>query len=452
MKNTSKFAKVALATGLMFSTYVGFSETSVFKDNTVSAKTRTESYVPSRTEYYGFKKGRDINKLLGSSEYKTMGAECVVTVDLKGNKGNSNFRNSYKNSAKLKGTSTTGTDTKLCSYIQKKEYITVGYDKASKIVKMYDGQSRTNIRQQGQKSIYSTSIYDKHLLSKYRKLGYIKNNENKISVLITVNVKNPQISKDKGYKKMKAYKRTPSISSKNVVINNINANDGQDSVTVKGLKKGTELNIYNTKGQLMKVVRPTNSTYTIKMDKDEDVSKYFETKFNEKATQIILSRKEPNSVESYRMRYAIPKEKATVKTPYQEHSQIKESNSVVASVFLTNDTQFGMDSVIEFYSMTGKQPAKYRIKENGKTVYTFDVTSKDLSYDGYKNDYQVSVKLPTVEVPVVQKTLKPSSLTKAKNMTITAQVTGKQESNPVSFYLPKGYNSMDFVSYGEYFE
>lgn len=452
MKNTSKFAKVALATGLMFSSYVGFSETSVFKDNTVSAKTRTQDYVPSRTEYYGFQKNKKMNTMMGISEHKSMGAECVVTVDLKGNKGKSNFRNSYKNSAKLKGTSTTGTDNKLCTYIQKKEYITVGYDKASKIVKMYDGQSRTNIEEQGQKSIYSTNISDKSLLAKYRKLGYIKPTEKELKVLVTVNVKNPQLSKDKRYKKMKPYKRTPSISSKNVVINNINANDGQDSVTVKGLKKGTELNIYNTKGQLMKVVKPTSSSYKITMDKDEDVTEYFMPYTKEKATQIILSRKEPNSVESYRIRYAIPKEKSTVKTPYQEHSQIKESNSVVASVFLTNDTQFGMDSVIEFYSMTGKQPAKYRIKENGKTVYTFDVTSKDLSYDGYKNDYQVSVKLPTVEVPVVQKTLKPSSITKAKSMTITAQVTGKQESNPVSFYLPKGYNSMDFVSYGEYFE
>lgn len=450
MKNTSKFAKVALATGLMFSSYVGFSETSVFKDNTVSAK--TEKYVPSRTEYYGFERTKQVNMLMGSKEHKTMGAECVVTVDLKGNKGKSNFRNSYKNSAKLKGTSTTGTDNKLCTYIQKQEYITVGYDKASKIVKMYDGQNRINIREQGQKNIYSTNISDKRLLAKYRKLGYIKPTEKDIKVIVTVNVKNPQLSQDKGYKKMKAYKRTPSISSKNVVINNINSNDGQDSVTVKGLKKGTELNIYNNKGQLMKVVKPKSSTYTIKMDKDEDVTEYFMPYTKEKATQIILSRKEPNSVESYRIRYAIPKEKANVKTPYQEHSQIKESNSVVASVFLTNDTQFGMDSVIEFYSMTGKQPAKYRIKENGKTVYTFDVTSKDLSYDGYKNDYQVSVKLPTLEVPVVQKTLKPSSITKAKSMTITAQVTGKQESNPVSFYLPKGYNSMDFVSYGEYFE
>ena len=452
MKNTSKFAKVALATGLMFSSYVGFSETSVFKDNTVSAKTRTQDYVPSRTEYYGFQKGRDINVMMGTKEHKTLGAECVVTVDLKGNKGAMNFRNSYKNSAKLKGNSTTGTDDKLCTYVQKKRYITVNYEKASKIVKMYDGQSRINVREQGQKRIYSTNISDKSLLAKYRKLGYIKPTEKDIKVIVTVNVKNPQLSKDKGYKKMKAFKRTPHISSKNVDINNINANDGQDSVTVKGLKKGTELNIYNSKGQLMKVVKPTSSSYTIKMNKDEDVTEYFMPYTKEKATQIILSRKEPNSVESYRMRYAIPKEKATVKTPYQEHSQIKESNSVVASVFLTNDTQFGMDSVIEFYSMTGKQPAKYRIKENGKTVYTFDVTSKDLSYDGYKNDYQVSVKLPTVEVPVVQKTLKPSSLTKAKNMTITAQVTGKQESNPVSFYLPKGYNSMDFVSYGEYFE
>lgn len=263
---------------------------------------------------------------------------------------------------------------------------------------------------------------------------------------------NPQLSQDKLYKKMKAFKRTPHIPKENVVINNINANDGQDSVTVKGLKKGTELNIYNTKGQLMKVVKPKSSTYTIKMDKDEDVSKYFETRFNEKATQIIFSRKEPNSVESYRIRYTIPKEKASVRTPYQEHSQIKDSGSVRASIFLTNDTKYGMKSTIEFYSMTGKYPAKYRIKKNGKTVHTIDVAKKDMKYDQYKNDYQVSIEVPAANIPIIQQALKPTSLTVAKSMTITAQMEGMKESYPVSFYLPKGSNSMDFVSYGEYFE
>lgn len=447
-----KIIKILAALTILCTTYTGISYIPTEQGHEVSAKTRTQDYVPSRTEYYGFQKGRTINEMMGAKEHKTMGAECVVTVNLKGNKGTSNFRNSYKNSAKLKGTSTTGTDTKLCSYIQKQEYITVGYDKASKIVKMYDGQNRINIKQQGQKSIYNTSIQDKNLLAKYRKLGYISKNETTMDVLVTVNVKNPQLSKDKGYKKMKAYKRTPSISAKNVVIHNINSNDGQDSVIVKGLKKGTELNIYNTKGQLMRVVKPTSSTYTIKMNKDEDVSKYFESKYGEKATQIILSRKEPNSVESYRMRYAIPKEKATVKTPYQEHSQIKESNSVVASVFLTNDTKYGIKSTIDFYSMTGKQPAKYRIKKNGKTVHTIDVAKKDMKYDQYKNDYQVSIEVPAADIPIIQQALKPTSLTVAKSMTITAQMEGMKESYPVSFYLPKGSNSMDFVSYGEYFE
>lgn len=447
-----KIIKILTALTILCTTYTGISYIPTEQGHEVSAKTRTENYVPSRTEYYGFQKGRTINELMSTREYGTVGAECIVTVDLKGNKGTSNFRNSYKNSAKLKGTSTTGTDDKLCTYIQKKEYITVGYDKASKIVKMYDGQSRINIREQGQKRIYSTSIFDKNLLTKYRKLGYIKPNEKYLNVLITVNVKNPQLSQDKGYKKMKAFKRTPIIPSKNVVINNINANDGQDSVTVKGLKKGTELNIYNTKGQLMEVVKPKSSTYTIKMDKDEDISKYFETYAYEKATQIIFSRKEPNSVESYRIRYAIPKEKASVRTPYQEHSQIKDSGSVRASIFLTNDTKYGMKSTIEFYSMTGKYPAKYRIKKNGKTVHTIDVAKKDMKYDQYKNDYQVSIEVPAADIPIIQQALKPTSLTVAKSMTITAQMEGMKESYPVSFYLPKGSNSMDFVSYGEYFE
>ena len=447
-----KIIKILTALTILCTTYTGISYIPTEQGHEVSAKTRTESYVPSRTEYYGFQKNAKMNRLAGSSEYSTMGAECVVTVDLKGNKGAMNFRNSYKNSKKLKGVSATGTDNKLCAYVQKQRYITVNYEKASKIVKMYDGQSRTNIREQGQKSIYTAQIKDKSLLSKYRKLGYIKPNEDIIKVLITVNVKNPQLSQDKGYKKMKPYKRTPSISSKNVVINNINSNDGQDSVTVKGLKKGTELNIYNTKGQLMKVVKPKSSTYTIKMDKDEDVSKYFESQFSEKATQIIFSRKEPNSVESYRIRYAIPKEKASVRTPYQEHSQIKDSASVRASIFLTNDTKYGMKSTIEFYSMTGKYPAKYRIKKNGKTVHTIDVAKKDMKYDQYKNDYQVSIEVPAADIPIIQQALKPTSLTVAKSMTITAQMEGMKESYPVSFYLPKGSNSMDFVSYGEYFE
>lgn len=447
-----KIIKILTALTILCTTYTGISYIPTEQGYEVSAKTRTESYVPSRTEYYGFQKGRDINEIMGGEEYKVMGAECVVTVDLKGNKGTSNFRNSYKNSAKLKGATATGTDNKLCAYIQKKEYITVGYDKAVKTVNMYDGQSRIIVKQQGQKRIFNSSINDKSLLNKYRKLGYIKPTEKGIKVLVTVNVKNPKLSKDKNYQKMKDYKRTSAIPSKNVVINNINANDGQDSVTVKELKKGTELNIYNTKGQLMKVVKPKSSTYTIKMDKDEDVSKYFESQFSEKATQIIFSRKEPNSVESYRIRYAIPKEKASVRTPYQEHSQIKDSGSVRASIFLTNDTKYGMKSTIEFYSMTGKYPAKYRIKKNGKTVHTIDVAKKDMKYDQYKNDYQVSIEVPAADIPIIQQALKPTSLTVAKSMTITAQMEGMKESYPVSFYLPKGSNSMDFVSYGEYFE
>lgn len=447
-----KIIKTLAVLTILCTTYMGISYIPTEQGHEVSAKTRTESYVPSRTEYYGFQKGRTINELLGGAEHKTMGAECVVTVDLKGNKGAMNFRNSYKNSEKLKGTSATGTDNKLCTYVQKKEYITVGYEKAVNNVVMYDGQNRIPVKQQGQKRIYPVHISDKSLLAKYRKLGYISKSETTMDVLVTVNVKNPQLSKDKLYKKMKAFKRTPHIPKENVVINNINANDGQDSVTVKGLKKGTELNIYNTKGQLMKVVKPKSSTYTIKMDKDEDVSKYFETRFNEKATQIIFSRKEPNSVESYRIRYTIPKEKASVRTPYQEHSQIKDSGSVRASIFLTNDTKYGMKSTIEFYSMTGKYPAKYRIKKNGKTVHTIDVAKKDMKYDQYKNDYQVSIEVPAANIPIIQQALKPTSLTVAKSMTITAQMEGMKESYPVSFYLPKGSNSMDFVSYGEYFE
>lgn len=447
---TNKMTKVALATGMLFATYASFTDTSVFKEAEVQAK--SDLYVPSRMEYYWNTKDKRSNESASSKEYDTTGAECVVTVDLKGNKGKSDFMNSYKKSKKFKGTSTTGTGTDVCTYVQKKRYITVGYSKANGMVEMYDGQNRISVLNQGQKRIYTTSISDKKLLAKYRKLGYIEPNSNYLNTIMTINVKNPKLAKNKTYKKMKDYKRTPSISPKNVVINNINSNDGVDSFTVKGLKKGTKLSIYDTKGQLMRVVSPSSSTYTVKMKQDEDITKYFESRFGRKGTQFILSRTEPNGVESYRIRYAIPKEKASQSTPYQEHSQIKEGSSVLATIFLTNDTKYGMESEMSFYSMTGNKPAKYRIKENGKTVYELDVTKSQLVSEGYKNDYMVQIPVKVTQVPEIQKTLKPSSLSKAKAMTITAQVEGMKESKPVAFYLPKGYESLDYVGYTEFFE
>lgn len=439
-----------IAFTMLFATYASFTDTSVFKEAEVQAK--TSDYVPSRTEYYWNTKDKRSNEYASKQEYDVTGAECVVTVDLKGNKGKDNFRNSYKNSKKFKGTSTTGTGTDVCTYIQKKEYITIGYSKAVGNVRMYDGQRRIEILTQGQKRIYSTDITDKKLLAKYRKLGYIKSNSNRLKTIMTVNVKNPKLAKDKAYKKMKDYKRTPSISPKNVVINNINSNDGVDSLTVKGLKKGTKLSIYDTKGKLMRVVSPSSSTYKVKMKQNEDITKYFESRYGEKATQVILSRTEPNGVESYRIRYAIPKEKASQSTPYQEHSQIKEGKSVLATIFLTNDKKYGMESEISFYSMTGNQPAKYRIKQGNQVVYEIDVTKKDLQSEKYKNDYVVVRKVLDDEFIGIQKVLKPISLAYAKSLTITAQVAGKKESFPISFYFPKGDESLENAHYTEFFE
>lgn len=432
---------------MLFATYASFTDTSVFKEAEVQAK--TNDYVPSRMEYYWNTKDKRSNEYASKQEHDVTGAECVVTVDLKGNKGKSDFRNSYKKSKKFKGTSTTGTGTDVCTYVQKKRYITVGFSKANDMVEMYDGQRRISVYTQGQKRIYTTSIADKKLLSKYRKLGYIKSNSNYLKTIMTINVKNPHIAKNKTYKKMKDYKRTPSISPKNVVINNINSNDGVDSLTVKGLKKGTKLSIYNTRGQLMKVVSPTSSTYTVKMKQDEDITKYFESKYSEKATQIILSRTEPNGVESYRIRYAIPKEKANVRTPSLTHSEIQGSKSVLASVIISKDKSYGFESGVSFYSMTGKQDTKYRIKSNGKTVYEFNITKKEIESDGYKNDYTVYKRFDDSALQDIRKAIKPTSLAHAKSFTITAQIAGKPESLPVSFYLPQGYNSMDYVGYSE---
>lgn len=184
---------------MLFATYVSFTATSVFKEAEVQAK--TDDYVPSRMEYYWNTKDKRSNESASSKEYDTTGAECVVTVDLKGNKGKSDFRNSYKNSKKFKGTSTTGTGTDVCTYVQKKRYITVGYSKANGMVEMYDGQNRISVLNQGQKRIYTTSIYDKKLLAKYRKLGYIKPNSNYLKTIMTINVKNPKTAKNKTYKK-----------------------------------------------------------------------------------------------------------------------------------------------------------------------------------------------------------------------------------------------------------
>lgn len=435
---------------MLFATYASFTDTSVFKEAEVQAK--TDDYVPSRMEYYWNTKDKRSSMSASRKEHDVTGAECVVTVDIKGNKGKSDFRNSYKKSKKFKGTSTTGTGTDVCTYVQKKQYITVGFSKANDMVEMYDGQNRISVLNQGQKRIYTTSIYDKKLLAKYRKLGYIKPNSNYLKTIMTINVKNPKIAKNKTYKKMKDYKRTPSISPKNVVINNINSNDGVDSFTVKGLKKGTKLSIYNTRGQLMRVVSPSSSTYTVKMKQDEDITKYFESQYGEKAFQFILSRTEPNGVESYRIRYAIPKEKANVRTPYQEHSQIKEGKSVLATIFLTNDKKYGMESGISFYSMTGNQPAKYRIKQGNQVVYEIEVTKKDLQSEKYKNDYVVVRKVLDNEFIGIQKVLKPISLAYAKSLTITAQVAGKKESFPISFYFPKGDESLENAHYTEFFE
>lgn len=436
-----------IAFTMLFATYASFTDTSVFKEAEVQAK--TDDYVPSRMEYYWNTKDKRSNVSAFNKEYNATGAECVVTVDLKGNKGKSDFKNSYKKSKKFKGTSTTGTGTDVCTYVQKQEYITVGYSKANGMVEMYDGQNRISIYTQGQKRIYTTDIFDKKLLAKYRKLGYINSKSNQLKTIMTINVKNPKIAKNKAYKKMKDYKRTPSISPKNVVINNINSNDGVDSLTVKGLKKGTKLSIYNTRGQLMRVVSPSSSTYTVKMKQDEDITKYFESRYSEKATQIILSRTEPNGVESYRIRYAIPKEKANVRTPSLTHSEIQGSKSVLASVIISKDKSYGFESGVSFYSMTGKQDTKYRIKSNGKTVYEFNITKKEIESDGYKNDYTVYKRFDDSALQDIRKAIKPTSLAHAKSFTITAQIAGKPESLPVSFYLPQGYNSMDYVGYSE---
>jgi|GEM_PF-4915890 len=440
---TSKFTKVLLATTLLAGTFLPFA-------STVNAKSTTNG----RTEYYGKAIKSSNAKRATSDEYLALGAECTATVNIKGNKGNKNIRSNMKNSVKLKGTKGTNTGNDLCTYAQKDIGFKINYDKSGRGVVWFDKQSFAFVKHQGYKKIYTVRGLSKKLQNKYQKLGLLRKGDDEMKVIITVNVKNPNLIKKPRYKITKNYVRTSSISSKNVLINNVSYDDGSDTLTVKGLKKGTRLNIYNGSGQLYKSVKVNGSTYTVTVPRTKDLTTEFKSEdaTSSKTTdKVIISRTEPNKHESYRLQYKIPKEKVSNKTPSGHSSTIKELGTAGASI-----TVFSMQGesqvTIQFPSLIGNKEGVYRIKYDGKEVYKFNASSGD--YDDMGNGDYLYYKEFTNDTQAVNtfKNLQPKNLADAKKYTITAQIEGKKESLPVPFYVSNSEtnaSNIGFVFYSQ---
>lgn len=426
----SKFTKVLLATTLLAGTFLPFA-------STVNAKSTTNG----RTEYYGKAIKSSNAKRATSDEYLALGAECTATVNIKGNKGNKNIRSNMKNSVKLKGTKGTNTGNDICTYAQKDIGFKINYDKSGRGVVWFDKQSFAFVKHQGYKKIYTVRGLSKKLQNKYQKLGLLSKGDDEMKIIITVNVKNPNLIKKPRYKIAKNYVRTSSISSKNVLINNVSYDDGSDTLTVKGLKKGTRLNIYHGSGELYKSVVVNSTSYKVTVPRNSDIQKEFYSAFyksgeykNKTTDKIIISRTEPNKHESYRLQYKIPEEKVSNKTPSGHSSTIKELGTAGASI-----TVFSMQGesqvTIQFPSLIGNKEGVYRIKYDGKEVYKFNVSSSD--YDDIGNGDYLYYKEFTNDTQAVNtfKNLQPKNLADAKKYTITAQIDGKEESLPVPFYV-----------------
>lgn len=439
----SKFTKVLLATTLLAGTFLPFA-------STVNAKSTTNG----RTEYYDLGNKTSYAERATSDEYLALGAECMATVNIKGNKGNKDFRSNMKNSVKLKGTKGTNTGNDICTYAQKNRGFTINYDKSGRGVVWFDKQFFGFVKHQGYKKIYTVRGLSKKLQNKYQKLGLLRRGDKEMNVIITVNVKNPKLIKKPRYKITKNYVRTSSISSKNVVMNNVSYDDGSDTLTVKGLKKGTRLNIYNGSGQLYKSVKVNGSTYTVTVPRTKDLTTEFKSEdaTNSKTTdKVIISRTEPNKHESYRLQYKIPKEKVSNKTPSGHSSTIKELGTAGASI-----TVFSMQGesqvTIQFPSLIGNKDGVYRIKYDGKEVYKFNASSSD--YDDMGNGDYLYYKEFTNDTQVVNtfKNLQPKNLADAKKYTITAQIDGKEESLPVPFYVSNSETNASNIGFTMYIE
>lgn len=444
----SKFTKVLLATTLLAGTFLPFA-------STVNAKSTTNG----RTEYYGKAIKSSNAERATIDEYLLLGAECMATVNIKGNKGNKDFRSNMKNSVKLKGTKGTNTGNDICTYAQKDIGFKINYDKSGRGVVWFDTQFFGFVKHQGYKKIYTIDVNNKKLRDKYQKLGLMRKGDKEMKVIITVNVKNPKLIKKPRYKITKNYVRTSSISSKNVLMNNVSYDDGSDTLTVKGLKKGTRLNIYHGSGELYKSVVVNATSYKVTLPRGRDIKAEFFSafyksgEFGETGTtdKIILSRTEPNKHESYRLQYKIPKEKVSNKTPSGHSSTIKELGTAGASITVFS-LQGESQVTIQFPSLIGNKEGVYRIKYDGKEVYKFNASAID--YDDMGNGDYLYYKEFTNDTQAVNtfKNLQPKNLADAKKYTITAQIDGKEESLPVPFYVSNSETNASNIGFTMYIE
>lgn len=424
--------------------------------STVNAK----SFEHGRVEFYDYSERPVKDKLANEwniydYEFGAIGAECTATIDIKGNDGKRDFIHPVK----LKGTKGTNTDDALCEQIQAENSFSLGYKvKNNKsTIRYYDGGSygfeEHYVNKQGYKIILSDYIEGKGV-SKYWKSGiadlvYSKGYGVHISAIITFIIKNPKLMKNPRYKITDNFKRTPTISNKNVVIRNNHFDDGEDTITVNNLKNGTRLNIFNHMGQLQKSVEVNGTSYTYKVPRKKDIKKYLlspdfrEDKKN--AEYVIISRTEPNSHESYRVKYKIPNQKPPERTPSGSiDSDIQYWGKLGVSIWVTDVPRYNIKDVsIQFNSMVGKQDTLYRIKYDGKEVYSFTVKANEYDEDDYY--YKDFTNDPQM-VDIFTK-LKPKSLEDAKKYTITAQIDGKKESLPLQFYVNNSEKDSDNIGY-----
>lgn len=435
---------------LIFVFVLTVSSISILSIDKVNAKSTTNG----RTEYYNLGNKTSYAERATSDEYLALGAECMATVNIKVNKGNKDFRSNMKNSVKLKGTKRTNTGNDICTYAQKNRGFTINYDKANGGVLWFDKQFFGFVKHQGYKKIYTVYVNNKKLRDKYQKLGLMRKGDKEMKVIITVNVKNPKLMKKPEYKITKNYVRTPSISGKNVIMNNVSYDDGSDTLTVKGLKKGTRLNIYNGSGQLYKSVKVNGSTYTVTVPRTKDLTTEFKSEdaTSSKTTdKVIISRTEPNKFESYRLQYKIPKEKPAERTPSGNNSIIRELGTANTKIFVF-DLLGDSEVSIQFQSLIGNKEGIYRIKYNGKEVYQFHASVSD--YDDLSDgDYLYFKEFSNDSNAVnVFKKLQPKSLADAKKYTITAQIEGKKESLPVPFYVSDSEKKASQIGFDMFIE
>lgn len=421
MKNFKKITKVAMATVILATSFVSVTQVSALDK---------ESKAKGRVEFYQYNKNNTGESYPYRAEADTYGAECVVNIDVK--KPNKHgFDQDYKYSVKAKGVKALGIGNDLCAEVQKNANVNVGYNKYDGLMGRTDTGS-VQLRHQGEKITSTANIRNKKIINKYYKAGVLGSKSSMVSVMFTYVVHNTQSLPKRAvnYKKFTKYVRTPSISKKNVVINNVHPVDGKDTITVKNIKKGTRLNFHSGHGGLYKSVKVNAKSYTLTLPQNSDVTKELFSGKNKKSTNIIISRTEPNSHESYRMKYKIPSQKAQKHTKlpiYDLNSKYEYNNYGIA---FENGVAY-----VSQQSQVGKNSATYRVKYNGKTVFTFSNTVADLVYDDeyfYNKEYLKGTKEYNFFYSLTN-----LSVAELKKYTLTAQVKGKQESYPMQYLYPK---------------